>query len=221
MPKLETTVNDIQLKSNLVIANDVPLEEWTDTQYPSAKTLYKTYISLSDIAHPIGSILITDSNVSPGDSLGGIWELIDKEFEPKWYTINTANWTNGKAELSGSYCNIALTGHNLALRIGLKPTEDLSDSESNLGQLDVSSYGVPELPYTIFRGVAVSDGGQCTLCYNISQDGTIVTYDALNLDGTHKMSAGESFYINQVYSIHDPDRMLDDFCDKFYWKRIA
>ena len=71
MPKLETTVDNLELKSNKIISTStVTPDAWTDAQYPSAKTLL-------NIAHPIGSVLTTSTNSDPALTLGGSWELID------------------------------------------------------------------------------------------------------------------------------------------------
>lgn len=220
MPKLETTIDNLQLKSNLVISNSAPLSTWTDIQYPSAKTLYNTYTNMLNLMHPVGSIFITEENVNPSETFGGTWELIDKEFKAQWLTIGDTQWTSDKAHLE-SFCNIALAGHNVNVRLGLKTDAELTDSEAELGQLDVPSFGLTEFPYGVFHNVAISDGGQATICYSISQDGTITTYDALNISGSHSMASGSLLYIHYVYTVHSIGRMSDSFCDKFYWKRTA
>ena len=100
MSKLNATTNQIELNTNKVTST-TPSSGWTDTQYPSAKALYSAYTGLNEsitkvetrcanletsyskvlnIAHPIGSIMITSTNTSPASSVGGTWQLIDKGF---------------------------------------------------------------------------------------------------------------------------------------------
>lgn len=220
MPKLETTIDNLQLKSNLVTSGTVPLSTWTDTQYPSAKTLYDTYNNMLNLMHPIGSVYTTVTNNDPAEIFGGTWELIDKEFKAQWLTVGDTQWTAEEATLY-SYCNIALAGHNMNIRLGLKNSSELTDSDVKLGKLDVPSFGLTEFPYRLFHEVAVSDGGGGTICYHINQNGTITVNDAFNVNGTHSIASGRVFYINYVYTVHSIERMLDEFCDKFYWKRIA
>ena len=51
MPKLNTTADKIQLTTNLInstnMSSNKPLSSWSDSQYPSAQVLYRTYQSLS------------------------------------------------------------------------------------------------------------------------------------------------------------------------------
>ena len=220
MPKLETTIDNLQLKSNLVTSRTVPLSTWTDTQYPSAKTLYDTYNNMLNLMHPIGSVYTTVTNNDPAEIFGGTWELIDKEFKAQWLTISDTQWTAKDATLH-AYCNVALAGHNMNIRLSLKTNTELTDYEVELGKLDVPSFGLTELPYGLFHNIAICDNGGSTICYSIKQDGTITTTEALNVNGTHSSGSGSVFYINYVYTVHSIERMLDDFCDKFYWKRIA
>ena len=46
MPKLNVTVDQIELTTNKVFGT--PQEDWTDEQYPSAKTLYDAIASLAN-----------------------------------------------------------------------------------------------------------------------------------------------------------------------------
>lgn len=52
MPKLNTTVDKIQLTTNLInsssMSSNTPVNTWSDAQYPSAQVLYRTYQSLTE-----------------------------------------------------------------------------------------------------------------------------------------------------------------------------
>lgn len=218
MAKLDTTIDNLERKSNKVTGS-TPSANWTDAQYPSAKTLYNTYNKLLDLMHPIGSILTTASNVNPAATLGGTWTLVDKAFKDTYITLDSSYWTNTNAELA-DYSNIMLNNHTVSMRLQFKITTTLSDSTVELGKLDLTSCGITNLAHAIFYDAIISDGGNCTLGYRFDTDGTILIYEVLNVDGSHSMDSGLSFYIHLVQPVKYTN-MLDEFCDKFYWKRTA
>jgi hypothetical protein len=223
MPKLNTTVDNIELKTNRVTGT-VPSASWTDTQYPSAKALYSAYSKLVNIAHPIGSLLITSTNTNPAATLGGTWILVDKAFKDTYITLDSTYWTkSADAALNSSIINashVMLSDHTISIRLNIKPTVALSDTETYLGKLNFPSCGITALKHAIMYNVAISEGGNCTVCYRLDTDGTVSVWDVLNVSGAHTMASGSSFYIHAALPVHH-DEMLDDFCDKFYWKRTA
>ena len=222
MPKLNTTIDNLELKSNKVTGT-TPSSSWTDNQYPSAKTLYNAYNSLLNMIHPVGSILTTATNTNPAASVGGSWELIDKDARDLWRQIPTTAWTPVAADINTYESNlsyVSLSQHTAHFRMFFSTTADLSDTEVALGKLDPEACGLVGIPYGILSDVAMSDGGACTICWKITTDGTISVVDVLNVDGTHLLPSGQTFYLNFTYQIKG-NEILDDFCDKFYWKRTA
>lgn len=219
MPKLDTTIDNLELKSNKVIG-DIPSSAWTDAEYPSAKTLYSTYSKLLDLMHPIGSILTTSDDLNPADTLGGAWKLVDKAFRHTSTDLTTSHWTSTNASLMGTSSNVLLCDHTLTIRINLKTTIAITDDTVPLGKLSLPSLGLTQLTYAMFYQAIVSDGGNCTLLCKIDQDGTITVHDVLGADGTHSLASGNDFYIHVVLPV-GCDNMLNNFCDKFYWKRTA
>lgn len=223
MPKLNTTIDNLECKSNKVIGA-IPSSTWTDAQYPSAKTLYNTYNNLLNLMHPIGSIITTSTNTDPAEAVGGgTWELVDKDAKDDWIQIPTTAWTPSAAEINIYSTNLSyvkLSQHMAHFRLFFSTTADLSDTEIELGKLDVSACGLVGIPYGILSDIAISDGGACTICWKLTTDGTISVVDILNVDGTHLMPSGHTFYLNFTYLLKGTE-LLDSFCDKFYWKRIG
>lgn len=213
MPKLNATIDDIELKSNKIISTDqIAPADWTDAQYPSAKTLL-------NIAHPVGSILATTVNEDPSADLGGAWELVDKSLATNYITLNSSHWVATSATIESS-SNALVADHAIAFRINLRTTVELTDDNIELGKIDINALGLNELVYTVMYIPVISDLGNCTLSVKMQVDGTITTHDVLNVDGTHKMPAGTDFFINLVLPVSH-NKMLAGFCDKFYWKRTA
>ena len=221
MPKLNTTVDNLELKSNKIISTStIAPDAWTDAQYPSAKTLL-------NVAHPIGSILTTATKTNPSSMLGGTWELVDKTFKNAYILLDNTYWTSTNSELvltteqgDSSACIVTLVDHTVHIRLKLRPAIQLTDSDITLGTLNLAAVGVSDLLYTAFSQVALSDGGQCTVSYSMNNAGTVISHDVLNVDGKHVMAADQFFYVDVTETVTS-SKMLDSFCDKFYWKRIT
>ena len=234
MPKLNTTIDKIENKDNKIKDARTPDVNWTDEQYPSAKTLYnmvnlvQSYMvgtindSMDTIAHPVGSILITSTKSNPRDSLGGEWELVDKALKTAYYDValdEETFWTNTNATLK-QYSNVLVMDHMVSFRLNISLNTQITDSDVTLGQLNLPDLGISELSHAIFGNIAISDDGNGVLAYKISQDGTVVSQEALHLDDTHMIDSNKSFYINLVHPVRHTN-MLDSYCDKFYWKRVS
>jgi hypothetical protein len=220
MAKLDTTIDNLERKTSKVTGT-VPSSSWTDAQYPSAKTLYNTYNKLLTMMHPVGSIYITSTNTNPSSTLGGTWELVDKSFRNAYISVSDFPWhSDTNYATLGSNSTVALVDHSINMRLMITPTVDLSDTTMVLGSFVLENYGITRLHYTEFQGTAHSDGGQCVVNYTMDMSGNFSINDILNIDGTHTMEAGETFYANIQEEIPH-NYMLDSACDKFYWKRTA
>lgn len=218
MAKLNTTVENIQLKSNMVDA-DIPNETWTAELYPSAKSLYDAFNRI----HPVGSVVCMSENVDPGSASyygNGTWVLIDKEYSPRFITFESGNgWTPINAEATNTSC-CQLAGHGMSLRFYLRLTTAISDLGTNLGTLDLEKIGCSLLPFTQIGLPFTVDGGEVVGNVTIENTGLLTLNDAWNINLTHAIDAQYSVPILATYTIPH-ERMLDSFCNKFYFKRIA
>jgi hypothetical protein len=222
MAKLNNSISDLELTSNKISATSIN-SAWTDTQYPSAKTLYKvneSFLTQLDNIHPVGSVLCMAENTNPSNLLGGTWELIDKDFACTQISITDTNWKNVNATLYGSGSCIDLYDNIITIRIALTITVSPTDSEFTVGKIDFPSLGLPE---TLYYGdlyiAGQGDGLQSRMCHSINNDGTIKIYDSLNLDGTH--SARLDTMVITGHTTVSPADMPDRLCNKFYFKRTA
>ena len=226
MAQIETTASDLQWKSNMIGSGDTTTE-WSDAKYPSAKAAL-------DNAHPIGSIVVTSTNTSPATAmggtrewLGGTWELIDKEYRHEVDT-NLLGWTpyiiNGNVAGATAGGWIARSDHMLCLKIYFTTRNEISSSWP-LGSFSRELNGVADqggFPLTThYGGMAYADDKDRTNKY-------IVEYE---LDGSGALSV-KSIYDKKTLPTQSTiylhlnlpmtaSSMLDSFCDKFYWKRIA
>lgn len=222
MPKLATTVNNLELTSNK-ITSGTPSSSWTDSHYVSGQTLYEAYNSLKTAitnAHPVGCVVCMSTNTNPAATLGGTWTLIDKDFTHTWLTLSSSNWTATNAAFSAGH--IALYGKTMMVRLCIVPSVNITDSTITLGKLNLSSLGFPGTYFGMNYKTSQSDGGQASVVYTFGTDGTITSYDALNISGDHlyEASAGSGFYV-QEYLTFPPANMPDKYCNRFYFKRTA
>lgn len=219
MPKLDTTINNLERKSNKVSSSDIPSANWTDEQYPSAKTLYNTYNHLLDLMHPIGSTLITNTNLNPANFFGGEWTLIDKSFKNAYFPFKTSHWVSTNASLNDP-SNILLSNHTITLLLNFKINKSFSNTIIELGKLDLSFYGINQLSCSSFYGTSVAESNNSVITYRIDQDGTISITNILTANDEVLLPSELNFFIHLTLPTIYND-MLDDFCDKFFWKRSA
>lgn len=174
------------------------------------------WASLVDKVYPIGICIETsDSNFDPNTAWGGTWELIDKEFKSEasssddLFTVNSNN-----CELTS--CYYTRSGHSIQIRLNFTNKVALTDTNLELGNFNLDVLGVTSLPYSLYNVIGATDGGNALLTTYINYSTGILTH----AESTNDVSANNSCYL-----LFDVDvtasRMIDSFCDKFYWKRTA
>lgn len=167
--------------------------------------------------YPVGSVVITDSNTNPGDTLKfGTWTLIDKEFKSQSRTATVSRNTTNFSALS---VTAIYEGHNITF-IG-SMTSSVSMGETNLEVLTqtLSDNGASSLPHTI-PFVGYTDGGNAVIMIDIDTAGRVRTLDVVVRGTGTSVASGNTF----DWSVTCPclyTAMQDSFCDKFYWQRTA
>lgn len=165
--------------------------------------------------YPIDSIVVTSTNENPSSRLGGKWELIDKEF--KSYASSSSNFFNADSincELDSCYYTRA--GHLIQIRLNYTNKVSLGDTNLVLGTFDFDKLGVTSFPYSLYNLLGATDGGNALLTTYINYSTGVLTH----AESTSTVSANNSCYLLFEVAL-TYDRMIDSFCDKFYWKRIA
>lgn len=239
MSKLNATTNQIELNTNKVTST-TPSSGWTDTQYPSAKALYSAYTGLNEsitkvetrctnletsnsnnkmlnIAHPVGSVLITSTNTNPANTIGGTWQLIDKGFISS-NTTNVNYFTAGANVVEDSIW-ITRACQTMRIRLNVTINTEITDTTGiTVGTFNYNNMGITRLPANIVGSVTYSDGANCGISWYLNEStGVLNITDVFDLS---TLTSGNSFCFDisfpLVYS-----QMLDSVCDKFYWKRTA
>ncbi len=157
------------------------------------------------VSYSIGDTVITETNVNPSADLGGTWELYGKDFKEQilYQTYENANATvDYTLFYSKNIIDISL------IIIMLK---DIPNEGADLGgfqyenRADIGIIGAAKPP-VVFRVIYGSKGA------DISSDWNMGLFNrTTGLLINEKYTGG--FIINVTYN-----KMLDDFCDKFYWR---
>ena len=232
MAQLNTTVDKIQLTTNMVTSADAASAWDTDSKYPSALAVKNAIASAAgtavcDVNYALGSVIITNTNTNPGATVGGTWELIDKEFRSEFSHIEAAQaWDEGEANANGY---ISRANHTICLKawFNFNTTVDLATSPSyiaSLGTLLRTKVGIKSngsFSYSNecfgFYGYKPNVDGIVARC-NMRGDGYI-TIDSIY--GSDKViPAASVLHLTLPIQIAMSD-MDDAYCDKFYWKRTA
>ena len=224
MAKLNMDINHIEDTSNKITAakllNTTP-DDFSAVQY------YPNMQVAIDIAHPVGSIMCMSSNTNPGDYCGGTWELVDKELRYRWHDLSASGgW-------SATYANVQTTagarigGHAMDIRLEITTTTALSDSTIELGYLNPNALGITEFPL-VYRYVPFSyDGGGVKDVVGqtiITNNGKVTVEDIWTVSSgaiSHAYASGSNLALIYHFSSIPFNYMLDAYCDKFYFKRVA
>ena len=197
----------------------IPVGEATWTEYKDRVDFKRITVKGNDIFVPrVGDILITSTNVGieeMASRYGGTWELDDKEFKAQYiYSDNTTYFTRGKVSANG--LRLDYSGHSITLNMNFTNNAQLSDTEVNIGTLNLSNIGVTALPHAYYM-LGYTDGGNCVSMLNVTAAGAINCVDVIP---DSYIASGGTNYFNVTFNF-DKSQMNDEVCDKFYWKRIS
>lgn len=203
------------LISDVVYTGDT--DEEIETVPLNADTLEGHSVnSLLNKIYFIGSEYITSTPSNPSSYLGGTWELVGKGFIDSYGSSSNGSLFTATA-CSAHTISYSRSGSTLSVKIGFTNSTDLTDTTVSLGTLNFNALGISQLPYTIHYAVGTSDGGNVVMMVMINY--TTGEVSVVDIVGDDTMSASSS-YANFTVACNY-QHMLDDFCNKFYWKRTA
>lgn len=190
----------------------------TDGQYPSAKATKDALDKKANSAdlYPVGTVYITKTaDINLGELLGGTWNLIDKEFRSATRVDENAGKMFIKTSKIANYQVYALYGgHTIRLRLSFTPTVALSSDDTvEIGRLIMSELGLNGIYHSIIAISALGDGANGLVMTSINADGEVFVSDVVK-----STIANQPLYINKEITCLQ-SKMLDSFCDKFYWER--
>lgn len=202
-------------------------DEFEAVRLETNESIENTATEIKSLIYPVGSVYIADSvNINPATIFGGEWELFDKEFESSSGDLDASNFElqNGTTFFKTSDTNTGISfvreGHNLRFRINVTLGTDLGDSKVNILRVkDFSLLGISGFDYNFYNTLSGCDGSNAVLIANFENNGWLGTTDVVGQNSGTAKSGGVAFFditIPVKYS-----QMLDEYCDKFYWRRIA
>lgn len=177
--------------------------------------------------HPVGSVVITDTNSNPSASFGGTWTLIDKEFTPTTATqisvgtgssndfvLNSTNTTSMSAWVSRHGHSIMLSVNAITFKVAVSGT-NLTLGTFNLSNLGASAATVSPII------MGWSDGAHAIVGMTINRTSGVMQSQDVVVRGTGTSIAAGSSAVFTVELPCDYQYMTDSLCNKFFWRRTA
>lgn len=169
------------------------------------------------LTHKVGDIYVTSKNENPSSYLGGTWILVDKEFKPQYLDADTGIFTHNTTNVSESSAVAVLGGHTLRIRLTVVNKIALNDTNKELGTINLSKVGVANFVYTVNFFGSCSDDTSLVRGQVVHNTGVV---NHLGTVGGTSIEASKTTNIDFTIPLIE-ERMLNEFCDKFYWKKTA
>ena len=165
--------------------------------------------------HPIGSIEINTNGTNPSEYIGGTWELIDKGFRS--YASNSSSvFEPDTTNCTLESCYYTRSNHSMQIRLNFTNKVPLNDTNLDLGTFNFSELGIEQLPYGLYYVLGATDEGNAFFGTYINYSTGLLRY----AESAGTISSNSSCYLLFEFML-TYDRMADEFCDKFYWKRVS
>ena len=176
-----------------------------------------------NLIYPIGSMIITTTNTNPKNTLGGEWELINKQMSDYKIDETDSNslFTPVSSVVSSYTVNIMRTETSLRIRLYIVLAGTLNDNGTILGNFDFTKLGIRNLYHTMEQLPIMFDGGNSVVNATLGYTGELKSNDVISR-GTESSTlvSGNGGYLNVDISIPYTHRN-DNACDKFFWKRTS
>ena len=203
--------------------NKIEFKDLPDTSTPynaEAFNLLQDNIENAINGSKVGDIIVTSTNTDPSERFGGTWELIDKEFKSEAGNSNSlfnANATN--CEVNNFY--FTRGKNSVSIRFNFKNLVELNDSTVVLGNFNFPDLGINELSYGLYYIIgSTDDGNGIFLSYINNTNGQTEIRDTISKGSSGNISSNSSCYLT-FEIVTTFNNMIDSFCDKFYWKKVA
>ncbi len=168
---------------------------------------------LLDWCQPVGSVLTTTENVSPAETLGGEWEMLDKKFRNRSITSGFFTATSSVTVTDAA----AIVGDDqVTVRLTLQATGYMGDTDEVLGNIDMAALGMSE-GWSI-PTVGYSDEANAVYMVLAQGTGKTTHYDVVVRGGGNTAATGATIRLCWTYPV-TADLKLDESCDRFLWKR--
>ena len=171
---------------------------------------------------PIGTVIITSSNTNPSVYYGGTWELIDKEFKNFSNTYSSTEVSKIATSENATVTQVVVqrVGHTIVLRVGFETKIELNDNDINLFTLNLSELGVVDFRFGAYFITIPVDNKDGIIIGSLESNGVVLSSDVIMKGNATVMPSGANASLFIERNVHSAV-MLDEACDKFYWKRTG
>lgn len=174
--------------------------------------------------YTVGDVYITSTNENPSLRLGGEWELVDKHFkEWAYYSSNIdeiSEYVTPNSNATPYAFGIIRSEHSVYIRYYFRNVATLTDQKVSIGTLKFEKFGINNgLYFGIYDISAGSEEGIALMnisastgemyCSDVVTRGNM-DYIPSNIQIRFEVEARTPVYY-----------MLDEACDKFFWKKIG
>lgn len=177
------------------------------------------------VSYEIGDIYITTTNTNPNSRLGGEWELIDKHFkEWSYYSSDIdeiSEYVTPNLDNATPYAFGIIRGpHSVYIRYYFRNSVTLQEQKISIGHLKFEKFGINNgLYFGIYDVFAGSEEGIALM--NVSSTtGEMYSSDAIGKPNADYIPINTQVRF-EVEARMPQKYMLDEHCDKFFWKKIA
>lgn len=213
-------VDDTTLNKNLIVNGETTLNN--SLKIDNLNSTININVGKIQGFYPIGSIVCMGSETNPSAYYGGTWQLVDKKLKSRWISSGFFTWNNTNTQDGSSTKRsmvAILNGNTIEFRLHWYNKVAASDTALIIGVLDFSKVGITNRHDQYFYGWA--DGlNAVLLLYLSSSSGKLIVYDYITRAASYPSGTDSSVYANWV--TNERYTSLDsEFCDKFYYQRIA
>ena len=200
------------------------VQELLDVLYKSiAEAGAATDIVLKSAIYPVGSLYVTSTPENPATYLGGTWELYDKHLKTNYLATDKGDRLVKKTANENAYsCNVHMTTHDHTAEIRFDATllKSMGDTNLELAVLNFKNMGFHQIKDTVCS-VSASDASEGIVAMELSFDtGSVIGFDVFPKGTNTTLPSGSK--VRGVFTCTvDSEWMIDDFCDKFFWKKTS
>lgn len=197
----------------------VSFDDYQDSDLPQGAVYVDSNL------YPIGSIYVNSTNTKPTFLTGGDgskWVLIDKELASQYiYTSNEDYFTKDTTNCSSANFKIDVSGHIITIDFAVANKVVIADSTLNMGTFKLSSFtncfnSTLSTRTHAHYTTGWSDGGENLVMMQITNAGVLQTTDAQPSTVAASSTTNGNFIIQSYW-----EDLVDEACDKFYFKRVS
>ena len=227
---LNQRINDLLYPIGSVVTLSSRYETLSNGVYEEGKNYYtkddttgQYTLLVAGTNYTIGDAISTTvyKEITPAETYGGKWELIDKRFKVDYGSDVGTFIPNTTYITKDSSIYVVRKGDTLRIRGNLVTEKDFDDNDiasdkGYFGKIDLKTYGVTNIMFApnIFAYISDDIIGILAIIHNTGE----IRWRGLESSSYTTISSGSTIWFDHVFTM-GLSYMLDDACDQFCWKR--